>query len=157
MQSFSEMKLTGVFLIFLCFKAQSSAKIVPIIAEEFEVCDQKNPHISKDFELIAINDTLTIVNGTLKTLIEIASPIKGGGFCEQYIRGQWVYAQLARKLDDLCATLNNPTEPWFKFLEDRDDNTCPFPVGSKIYFREQKIDFSSTYYPYNFVGGFSAI
>jgi hypothetical protein len=87
----------------------------------------------------------------------MASPMPAGGFCEQFLRGKWVPTPLSRKIDDFCATLNNPMEPWYEIMKDRDHEKCPLTVGSKMYLREKAIDFSKMYFPPNFAGRFLKI
>jgi hypothetical protein len=62
------MQFIIVLSVLLSYIFQSFSKILPVINEEFEVCDQGATYMTKDAEFIAINDTLTIVNGTVKML-----------------------------------------------------------------------------------------
>jgi hypothetical protein len=140
------------FSLLLCLTSQATSKVIPIISEDYEDCSTDEKYFSPDIEMIMINDTLTIVNGTVTTVREFVDGVKAGGYCEQFVRGQWVVSPLARRIEDFCATINNPSEPWYELMKHRDHETCPLSVGSKMYVDEYEINFGYMYFPHTFIG-----
>jgi len=147
-----KMKLLTLLLIIV--PALMEGKVIPVGKEQFERCNNdKGEYVNQDnFEVVAINDTLVIVNGTATIMKEMVGPIKARAYAERYERGQWTMSGLQRKVNDFCTEANNRWEPWYEVLKNRDDKNCPFRAGSKFYFQEWEVDFSYMYFPYSYVG-----
>jgi len=138
--------------LLLLIPALIQSKVIPVPKEQFERCDTGGYYNTDDFEIIAINDTLVILNGTFLVTKDLAGPLKGKFYAERFERGQWTSSALQRKFDDFCTMINNKWEPWYEALKDRNKKDCPFPAGTKIYYREYKVDFSFMFFPYSYVG-----
>jgi len=141
-------------LLLLVVPALIESKVIVVLKEQFERCNNdKGEYVNHDnFEVVALSDTLVILNGTVTVMKEMAGPIKARVYCERYERGQWTMSAIQRKVDDFCIEMDNKREPWYEAFKDRDDKKCPFTAGSKFYFREYKIDFNYMFFPYNYVG-----
>lgn len=98
----------------------------------------------------------TIVSGDFKFIGEMKSPMKFAVGLEKFERGKWHTAILNRNVDDLCASLQNPSEPWYDFFSNFKKKDCPFPAGHVETFENQKIKGIPEYIPYNFIGKYRA-
>jgi len=147
------MKLLTLLLL-LVVPALIENKVIVVLKEQFERCNNdKGEYMNHDnFEIIAINDTLVILNGTVTFMKDMVGPIKASAFAERYERGQWTMSAIQRKVKDFCVEADNRWEPWYEIFKDRDARNCPYPAGSKLYFREYKVDFSFMFFPYSYVG-----
>jgi hypothetical protein len=69
---------------------------------------------------------------------EVKSPLKFSVIIEKFDRGQWHTSVLNRKVDDLCASLQNPFEPWHGFFSKFKKKNCPYPAGHVEVFGKEK-------------------
>lgn len=109
----------------------SARKIVPIIMEEFENCaDPDEDYKLADFsnyELIAINDYEVFINGSIKLLRDLVSPMPVHIFAERYERGEWCVMYYDTKRSDFCSAMKNPSEIWYDKMKDL--KGCPLTAG----------------------------
>jgi len=142
------------FTLLIVVPALVESKVLPVPKETFERCESdKGDYFNfDDFEMIAINDTSAILNGTVTVLKDMVGPIKAKAYCERYERGQWTMSALRKEVKDFCTEMNLGLEPWYDVFKDRDAKTCPFPAGSKFHFHEYLIDFSYVVIPPSYVG-----
>jgi hypothetical protein len=80
-----------------------------VLDEKIEICSKEHTLDISKFQLIMINDTTTVANGSIKSLQEIKSPWKLGFFGEQFERGVW-FKKFERKFDDFCKNVLKPSE-----------------------------------------------
>lgn len=80
----------------------TSAKLRFVLDEEITKCSDKLWQVDiSGFELVMINDTATVANGTAVIITEIKSPWKLIFYGEMFDRGQWE-KKFERKFDDFC-------------------------------------------------------
>lgn len=115
----------------------SFGKIVPIIYEDFEICVKPEERAGKfdfsELHYIAESDTVVYVNGSWNIMEEVKSPWKTEMYTERFIRGQWVGEAFYKKIDDFCAVIQEPLQPWYKVTRKFKPKNCPFPAGVSIF------------------------
>lgn len=93
--------------------------------------------------------------GDFKFLKEVKSPWKCKIFIEKFDRGQWNIAIINRKVDDICPSLQNPSEPWYDFFSKFHQKNCPFAAGHVETFKNYSVH-TPDYIPRNFMGQYRA-
>lgn len=124
-------------IIIASLLAFTSAKVVPVISEQYETCvspeNSAGKYDTSGVELIALTDTDLFVNGSLKILKEVKSPFSGKVFAERFDRGAWSLELFNRNYNDFCTTFINPLEPSYVFTSKMEPKACPFPANVRLY------------------------
>lgn len=81
-----------------------------------------------NLEVIAINDSLNVLNGTFKVLSEIKSPFVFRITSQRLTRGQWVSGEINRVINDFCVTMRSPVDAVYTITKHL-KNKCPFKPG----------------------------
>lgn len=81
----------------------------------------------KDFQLIAVNDTHTFINGSLTFLEDVKKSFPVTLHGEHYERGQWLTQGYVQKIKNFCQELHNPLQPWYYIS--KKFNGCPISKG----------------------------
>lgn len=127
------MQFNTVVLIVLINFSYVFTKILFDIDPDFRLC----PGVANDIfdvskvEVIAVNDSLTYLNGTFKILSNIKSPFKVSLTTQRFNRGQWVKGELNRDILDFCFVMRNRLDivyPLTKHIKSR----CPVKAGVKL-------------------------
>lgn len=79
-------------------------------------------------DVIAINDSVKVLNGTFKILSEIKSPFELRITTQRLIRGQWVNGEINRVVNDFCVDMRNPLDALYTITKQL-KNKCPFKPG----------------------------
>lgn len=100
-----------------------------LLYPDLKDCEKANNRLVdwSKYNLIPINDTLTIVNGSITFLTDIVSPWFGHFHSEHYERGQWLPQGYVQNIADICKELHNPIQPWYKKMLKYDG--CPIKKG----------------------------
>lgn len=81
-----------------------------------------------ELEIIAINDTLNVLNGTFKVLSEMRSPFEYRITTQRLTRGQWVSGEINRVVSDFCVAMQNRLDAVYT-ISKHFKNRCPFKPG----------------------------
>lgn len=97
---------------------------------DFKTCPKTLDDIvdMSGLEIVAVNDTLNALNGTIKFLNDIKSPFRFEFKTERFIRGQWVNGEINRVVNDLCFTMNNPLDSIYTVTKNM-KKKCPWKKG----------------------------
>lgn len=110
-----------------------SAKVVPIFYEDYEFCVTPEENAGKfDFsqmEILAETDTEVYLNGSWNFVKEVKSPWKAKFFLERHDRGEWNVDAIYKDMNDLCESIQGPSEPWYYITSKFEHKNCPFPAG----------------------------
>lgn len=121
-----------ILIIFIQVRNFSS-KIVPIIGEEVENCASPEEDVKlfdlSEYELIALSDYEVFLNGSIKILKNVESPVPLRIYAERFDRNQWNVMYYDTKRLDFCTSLRNPTEIWYQKLKNQ--KGCPLKPGVK--------------------------
>jgi hypothetical protein len=136
-----EMLRTIFVLFFLMYVTFTSSKIVMLPDDKIEKCveakyDAESFDIS-GIEIVVESDTDIFLNGSMKNLKTVGSPMKVRIYFEKYTRSQWTIANMDRRIRDFCAVLHSPAEVWYEFFKDVWD--CPFSAGVSESFCQTKL------------------
>jgi hypothetical protein len=122
--------------LLLTFFTSTTAKVVFLLDGDLEKCvepenDDKLFDIS-DLDVIFESDTDIFINGSVKFLKTIRSPLKVHAYAEQYVRSQWVISMIDKRIADGCASMHNPLEPWYNLYKNL--SGCPLEAGVRTAF-----------------------
>ena len=130
----SSAKVKALIILILAFITSNykiSCKFVPV-PEKFECCniDGKLNRIDPTkVEMIAIDDGISVLNGTLKVLKIIKSPWHLKMTSRKWERGKWVPAIVNKEVYDICSTLKSPLEGWYHVTKNMKLSGCPIKSG----------------------------
>jgi hypothetical protein len=141
------MKFSKAFVCVFCFLIPPSLslfrKVVPILSEEYENCATPEEDYGvadfSEYELIAVNDYEVFINGSVKILRDIESPLPVHVFAERFERGQWIVMYYDTKRADFCKSMKDSSEIWYDIMKDM--KGCPLKAGVR---KQQTFDDIST-------------
>lgn len=170
------MKWKFIFTLQYLFIESTLARILVFLGENYEDCSTGGKPKYIDYsglEYEYFNDTEYFLNGNvtqngilyysskqisgeLRFLKEMRSPLKYSLVLEKFDRGQWHVSILNRKGNDLCPTVQSPSEPWYDFFSKFEKKECPWPAGHVEKFNMLKVANAPDLIPFTFIGKYRA-
>jgi hypothetical protein len=130
---FLRMKLLRAFIQFMLIHICMSQfrKFAIQVDERIENCAPKDQDAKafdlSEFEIVALSDLDVFINGTMKIIRRIESPVQLQIYAERFYRGQWNSEVVNMKRPDFCTALHDPKETWYMKLNRLKE--CPLDVG----------------------------
>lgn len=107
------------------------SKIVPIIDEALEECvteeDKAGIFDLSGLQVIAEDDTHAFMNGTWKFNKDLRAPWVYIIYTERFDRGEWSVYALNKRIENFCAEMHDPLEPWYGIF--KHVPACPALAG----------------------------
>ena len=95
---------------------------------------------TSNFELIAVTDYESYINGSIKFLKKLDGKIPFHAYTEKFDRGQW-HMSVYNARRDFCSSWHDPKEVWYAKMERH--KGCPLEVGVKR--AKIKVSFMTTF------------
>ena len=119
------------FEIFQFSNSQLFRKFGIIVDEKIENCAPPDQDAKlfdfSNFELIAVTDYETLINGSIKFLKKLDGKIPFHAYSEKFDRGQWHVSVYDARREDCCFSWHDSKEAWYAKLKRH--KGCPLEVG----------------------------
>ncbi|KAL1376364.1 hypothetical protein pipiens_016933, partial [Culex pipiens pipiens] len=81
------------------------------------------------FLILTQEDGSVTMNGTVRFTKDYESPKRWKVYTERLERGEWHPAIIARDIPNICAVLQMPHEPWYRYTKFMEQKSCPYLAG----------------------------
>lgn len=131
------MNLKSVQVLLITFEIISiakSSKVVLIMDDIIESCVPKCQEAKvvdrSEIELVVVTDEDVYLNGTLKFLKKLSSPVPVHTWAEKFIGGKWELSTLNVHRADVCFCISNPLELTYAYTKHL--KPCPRKIGVRV-------------------------